>query len=902
MDSEDLSPTKAQPNVKNYPESPDLSPRTGQPNSTTQRSSLDVQDKFVMVKDPTTSVPRAPFVKHKGSIYPHGYAIIFPQDDLTYVMMTGGSWELDSITFDILDYSKTSKPVKIKYLGVLCYSEDIFEKYASFYQRMLLEFFIKPEDKKEQSLHNPLIWNIGTDASKLINETQFSFKNYIILPGTYDKKTEAVSLEDSLITSCQNYWQNTTPAPSIDLAGLNPQVDILQTRYGKQPRYTICKIFPKSKKMKAIDLYNHFMDAYRHEPPELETAAKFQLDKKFHFKSQELKQMTVRQWICALPEIEQTYNDFCCIRQIEKYHNFDEIEAAEAEATRKGGEDVDDCLIHLMPVMSGRSIISTYPKENTSPLALNSSLHNQQSRTNPKARVILLYSRFVKKHPLQLTFWHNLCLVPLVLFEVEKRLINIDVAHRFGIKLPNVSESLIWRAMQTKMADRAENYETLETLGDSILKFVITIILYSRHFLKESKMTYLRMRIICNYNLVSKALHQQIHRFMYHNHKRFAKWNFPLMRDDDFSAKGQKNQDKNNIGNQAPYKMLADVIEALIGAIFLAGERRLDPVLEFLMATSIWPEKDSVLALLDREEVPSVVDIFRGPPPVDFLKEFHIDTHDIILNSTYSELFKMSGVEFPRAGISRASVGKNLEKRINTLEEMLGYKFKKREIAAHLLEREANDRVFERYEFLGDSAIEMRAVELAFTILPIYYKMFEPHDLHKVKIYMLSNHNLSFFTSFYYLDTVFDYDISEMCEQLRKYSQTGMFGQFLRHDISTIKILGDTWESTMAAVLIDGGWAAFDQIYTKTMMPFICYICKYCKHLEGSAKSAAFEVLEKKRMKIETAQKGPELYCVKVVEKDTGNVLKEFEAESADKAQELCYFYLTYQFVNTKNL
>ena len=212
-----------------------------------------------------------------------------------------------------------------------------------------------------------------------------------------------------------------------------------------------------------------------------------------------------------------------------------------------------------------------------------------------------------------------------------------------------------------------------------------------------------------------------------------------------------------------------------------------------------------------------------------------------------------------------------------------------------MLDKQEHCREFERLEYLGDAAIEMRAVDLAYTILSKYYRLFEPHDLHKSKIYLLSNHNMSFFASFFYLDCFVDEEIGGFCQEIRDYSEISMFGQFLRHELSTLKLLGDLWECLLAAVLADGGWQAFDALYTKVALPFVYYISKFCKCIEGSAKSAAFEVIAKKKLKLVDEKLEDGQWKVRVIGEKESEPLVEFTGDTLEIAEELCYFYISYK-------
>lgn len=175
--------------------------------------------------------------------------------------------------------------------------------------------------------------------------------------------------------------------------------------------------------------------------------------------------MSIDKFLSSIPDKGQALNDFYSIKQIEHHHNF------------KTGND--DSLLHVLPLGTARSVILTNPREHSSPMPVLNTLKLELPPNKPKLRFIFLASRYVKVHPLNLNFWKDLMTLPLILFQLERRLINIDFSLMYNISVPNVGESMFWKALQTRSADLTDNYETLETLGDSVLKLIVSLILYS---------------------------------------------------------------------------------------------------------------------------------------------------------------------------------------------------------------------------------------------------------------------------------------------------------------------------------------------------------------------------------------------------------------------------------------
>lgn len=826
------------------------------------------KDSLLMVSDYEPSMLSCPFVTINDQVYACCFEASFDEIGIHFLVMTGGDWKMTEVSLPVTSFDKSRLEFTFKSRDIVQIPEKIFYSYyVAFYKKLILEMYTLSEEKCKETVLDPQVIGIGDDLKEAFNS---NLKNYMFFPAKLIKQSGKLDFDHGLMREALDHWND------YDLGQLREPVDIeddiVQARYGKHARYTVVKEFDSVRNMKAAEVYEYLMQQHM-DNEEMRKQAETVYAAKFHFSLKELKKMSIDDLLTRLPEMPPSVNDLYSVKQIEKYHSL--------------YSDEDDRLLLVMPICNARSILCSNPKENVKPAAMNQSLRNEFLYKKPSTRHIFLLGRYLRKAVLSLRFWERLMILPLGLFEIEKRLINLEMERRFRLEFKNTGTTVFWKALQTQMVDSSDNFETLETLGDSVLKIVITLLLYSKYDFKESSITYLRMKIINNMNLQTKGLNQKIFKFVYHNHRKLKEWTPGLMKSD--SHKLAKS-------NQISSSMLADIVEALIGAIFLAANRSLNEILMFIIEIGIWPQKETGVIFQDIEDsLPNMPELFRGEPLKSFDKLTTIDPHILDLEITYSQLFKMTAFEYPRRKLTREFVGNNVDRRIEMLEKVLGYCFKNKRNIEIVIERGRFSREFERFELLGDAAIEFRAVDLAYNLMPQFYKYFEPHDLHKAKIYLLSNHNLSFFTSFFYLDCFVDEDISQACTEIREYAEKSKFGQFLRHEMVTIKLLGDIWESLMAALIIDGGWPAFDNLYTRAIEPFIIYICKFNKYLEGSAKSAAFEIIEKSKIVLETKQIAENQWMVKLYNSRQEPV-EEFIGDTQAVAEELCYFYITYKY------
>ncbi|KAJ5410973.1 uncharacterized protein N7487_005332 [Penicillium crustosum] len=141
------------------------------------------------------------------------------------------------------------------------------------------------------------------------------------------------------------------------------------------------------------------------------------------------------------------------------------------------------------------------------------------------------------------------------------------VAHRLndtilkGVGINNIDHVIT--AISTPIAQASTNYQRYEFFGDSVLKFTVSCQLFFRNtkwhegYLSES-----RDKLIQNTRLARAALDTGIDRFILTSRFTPRRWTAPLIRN-----KLEPSAAKRNIS----IKVLADVVESLIGAAYIDG-------------------------------------------------------------------------------------------------------------------------------------------------------------------------------------------------------------------------------------------------------------------------------------------------------------------------------------------
>jgi endoribonuclease Dicer len=165
--------------------------------------------------------------------------------------------------------------------------------------------------------------------------------------------------------------------------------------------------------------------------------------------------------------------------------------------------------------------------------------------------VLLLVPELCLRYPLPYT---ALFLPPLCI-RVERLLMQAELREAIG--WPTVERPLFAQALHAPFANPDWNYERLENLGDALLKYTVSVHLFLKFpQLHEGQLSTMRMQMISNAWLHKCAIAQGMQHYLVGGPPLPKAWAAP-----GAWPRPQSIADKT----------LADVMEALIGAFFLAG-------------------------------------------------------------------------------------------------------------------------------------------------------------------------------------------------------------------------------------------------------------------------------------------------------------------------------------------
>ncbi|OAP62767.1 hypothetical protein AYL99_01994 [Fonsecaea erecta] len=196
-------------------------------------------------------------------------------------------------------------------------------------------------------------------------------------------------------------------------------------------------------------------------------------------------------------------------------------------------------------------------------------------------------------------------LLPTILQQIANAWFADRMCQTILKEIPFRSRDLVITAITPPSVQWCTNYEKLEFLGDSVLKMIVTVQLYDRHKnWPEGYLTLKRAVLVSNQYLAKAALKAGLSAFIRTTPISWKKWS-PIFIS-DVVAKSP------TAARTVRMKVLADVVEALIGAAFVDGGfnlaetciRNLLPGLELEeISFAVQAHKEQVIANQNRLEI-----------------------------------------------------------------------------------------------------------------------------------------------------------------------------------------------------------------------------------------------------------------------------------------------------------
>lgn len=274
--------------------------------------------------------------------------------------------------------------------------------------------------------------------------------------------------------------------------------------------------------------------------------------------------------------------------------------------------------------------------------------------------------------------------VPSVLYRIERTLLVTELQHNILPAVPFTNRLLFLEAVSVPSARETSDYNRLEFLGDATLKFYATVYVMAKHLTwPEGYLTLEKSRIVSNNALTKTAM--QLGLDAYINTKPFTglRWRPPYV--DEMLSKESGMREMSS-------KVLADVVEAPIGAAFVDGR--------------LQKAYDCICALLPGEDwspLPECITIINA----------------------------------------ESVTGRHVE--LGSLEKVIGHKFRSPELLAEAVThasflKTVRNSSYERLELLRDAVLDLVVVPKLFQ----HPRELRHFDLHRVRCALVNGDYLAY--------------------------------------------------------------------------------------------------------------------------------------------------------------
>ncbi|KAG6006750.1 hypothetical protein E4U21_006735 [Claviceps maximensis] len=283
-------------------------------------------------------------------------------------------------------------------------------------------------------------------------------------------------------------------------------------------------------------------------------------------------------------------------------------------------------------------------------------------------------------------------LIPSVMHEIEVMLIAKELSETLLRDVRLTRLDLVRQAISSGSASEPVDYERLEFLGDSVLKYLAAVQVSAiQPDWPEGYLSFFKDRIVSNSRLSRAVIDTGLAKFILTKTFTGHKWRPMYLTNYDDEALIDKTRPLRKMST----KTLADVAEALIGASYADG------------------------GLAKAQACTSV-----------FINE--IRWHDVTVNR---------GVFYERARDHIGSSSLELEQ----LEELVGYRFTKRSLLLEAMTHPSclfnqDTRSYEHLEFLGDAILDYIIVRKLYACTP----PLQPSQMHTLKTAMVNGDFLAF--------------------------------------------------------------------------------------------------------------------------------------------------------------
>ncbi|KAG1233174.1 hypothetical protein G6F35_001373 [Rhizopus arrhizus] len=389
---------------------------------------------------------------------------------------------------------------------------------------------------------------------------------------------------------------------------------------------------------------------------------------------------------------------------------------------------------------------------------------NMPARTKGPARTWVV-PQFCTQYFVNASVYIATLMIPSIMTRIDSLLLCYDSRARYGLP---ITDEYMLEAYTMPSASMEMDYERLETLGDSLLKFIATIRLYINFpFSNEGELHHLRIRVVCNRALYRAAKRLKFYRYVTSQAFNRRHWRPPHFTSTADNSDTIESLKKHKLSD----KTLADIVEASLGAAYLSSG------LEGCLHTAI-----------------------QMQIPFDQIEKW----------SDFNVAFEESRKEIPPRAEFKALSTLDLPK----IQKLVDRKFNKPllvvEALTHASLPNSTSPCYQRLEFLGDAILDFLVIRYLYTKYPDA----EPGQITTLKDSCVNNHVLGIICLNNGLHKhIIHYSgklvraIETLEKEVQELKDTGKAVGEYWADMNIPKVLSDVVESMLGAVFVD---AKFD--------------------------------------------------------------------------------------------
>ncbi|KFY55313.1 hypothetical protein V497_07052 [Pseudogymnoascus sp. VKM F-4516 (FW-969)] len=337
--------------------------------------------------------------------------------------------------------------------------------------------------------------------------------------------------------------------------------------------------------------------------------------------------------------------------------------------------------------------------------AIKPDTENEADGSEKPALFLPLESSTVDK--LSLEYVACSLLIPSIMHRLWRQALALDLYNTVFEGQGFLNLDYIITATNTPSANENSNYQRLEFIGDSVLKYLVCLNLYASHpSWPEGYLSRAKDQAVANSRLSRASLAAGLDRYIVTKSFTARKWSPPYIKE---ILEAELFPEKRTLST----KVLADVVEALIGGSFLDGG--FDAA-----ATSI----------------------SRFIPEMPITTPLHI----------FSGAYNAAGSAFVSTSLASSH--------LSDVERIIGYQFKNRSYLLEAIthpscEHDANTSSYQRLEFIGDAALDMIVVSFMIDNAP----ELSHGKMHLTKTAVVN----AGFLAYLCLDASLEQDVTDVC-------------------------------------------------------------------------------------------------------------------------------------------